>query len=39
MNKEANLWANRRDSHVGQKKRGSRRELGLFGWSYHEDKK
>jgi hypothetical protein len=31
MNKEANHWVNRRDFWVGWRKRGSRRELGLFG--------
>jgi hypothetical protein len=30
MNKGANHWINRRDFRVGQKKRGSRRELGPF---------
>jgi hypothetical protein len=30
MNKGANHWASRRDFQGAQKKRGSRRELGLF---------
>jgi hypothetical protein len=30
MNKGANHWENRWDFQVGQRKRGSRRELGLF---------
>jgi hypothetical protein len=32
MNKGANHWASRRDFQVGKGKRGSRREIGLFGW-------
>ena len=30
MNKGANHWASRRDFRIGQRKRGSRRELGAF---------
>jgi hypothetical protein len=32
MNKGIYHWASRRDFQVGWRKRGSRRELGPFGW-------
>ena len=31
MNKGVNHWASRQDFRVGERKRGDRRELGLFG--------
>jgi hypothetical protein len=31
MNKGTNHWMSRRDFRFGQRKRGSRRELGAFG--------
>jgi hypothetical protein len=38
VNKWANHWASRRDFWVGEKNRGSRRELGSFVQEKHEDK-
>jgi hypothetical protein len=35
MNKGANHWVSRRDFWVGQRKRGSRRELGFFFLDRH----
>ena len=37
-NKGVNHWTSGRDFQVGEGKRGSRRELGPFGWGWREDK-